>query len=278
MTKISFKLAGSILTITLMASVPAYAKTINSDEGATYYDKTRGWNVYSVGDGRGFNSCRAVRGRGYMDQIMIDYAGHNEYSKWSIFVQARRTPRDDGAGGRGAYAYYDNQRIDRQIGFGVPGHDGSSTTHASLDIEDYELGLFKSGSTFGLDISGERNRSWSLRGSSAAMTKIVECYNNQGVKPKPRRQQRTVAPRSTSQKLPFFTNSMGDCTGYGNWAVKTIRQAQSRGCDVRRTGENLNTDFHTMWCYSQTSQTMAAAPRIHSNGVRKRCQAMGYSN
>ena len=76
-------------------------------------------------------------------------------------------------------------------------------------------------------------------------------------------------------KKPNFTNTPKSCRRYGNWAVKVIKRAQKRGCDVRRTGEVLDPAFHRNWCLSQTPQMMAKAANIHRNGVRDRCKRAG---
>ena len=169
--------------LTMLGMVSASgAGVINREESATPYDTARGWSVFVIGDGRGINSCRAVRGSGYDGQLMIDYGYHGVEAGWTVYAVANRTAADDGFGIRGAALYFDGTLFsDAQTGFGVPGTDGASTTHAGLNLTSQGLGRFKSAQTMRLDINGEASRTWSLAGSTAATLKVEECARSYGI-------------------------------------------------------------------------------------------------
>ncbi len=186
-----------------------------------------------MGDGRGFFACRASRGQGYNDQIMIEYNGFEGFNEdgsggWAVLVQGNRREFDS-PDTRGAGAYYDKTFVDRQIGFGIPGQDGDSNTHMRLFIEDYELGLLKKGSRFKLDVNGEAVRSWSLAGLTAAILKVAECADKwfgtsltarPVAKPAP---QKPVQARTTGKIDGFsvgtvsFPNGDFRKTGHNQW-------------------------------------------------------------
>ena len=172
------KVLTSLALVTGLATTPLQAQGINPSDGGTPYANVRGWSVFSMADGRGIYGCRAVRGYGYNDQIMVDYDGFSE--AWSLIVPANR-PGGGGIGIKGAVAYYDGSMVDSQVGFGVPGADGSSDTHARLMLEANTMGRFKSGSTLRLDINGEASRSYALTGTTAAVLKVVECAQSFGM-------------------------------------------------------------------------------------------------
>lgn len=164
--------------ILLFLSLPTFAtaQTINAEESATPYSNVAGWSVFTMSDGRGVNSCRAVWGNGYGDQIMIDYGLGGSGQDWTLYVQANRTPNDEGFGVRGAGLYFNTQYFaDAQIGFGVLGNDGASSTHAQLILTPDALRRFQSSQSIGLSINGEASRTWSLTGSSAAVRQVEAC-------------------------------------------------------------------------------------------------------
>jgi hypothetical protein len=202
----SFKrLAATLSVCVALTTSPALAQTVNSQEGAQYYANVRGWSVYQMSDGRGIFACRAVRGNGYNDQIMIEYnAFEGGNGEWAILVQGRRT-EFDGPDARGAGAHYDGTFVDRQIYFGFPGMDGDSNSHARLGIEAYELGLLKKSSNFTLDINRETRRAWSLAGSTAAILKVAECADRMlgtSLTAKPRAAPRAAPTPAPTQRQP----------------------------------------------------------------------------
>lgn len=163
-----------------LLAAPANGQTISAEESAAPYATARGWSVYTMADGRGIFSCRAVRGQGYNDQIMIEYDGFDE--TWRVLVQGVR-PSGGGAGIKGAVVYYDGRSQDRQVGFGIPDYDGSSNSHAMMNLTEFDLDRVMRGSTMRLDINGERSRTWSLSGTTAAVLKVSECAQNFGFAP-----------------------------------------------------------------------------------------------
>jgi len=213
------------LAATLLA-VPAYGQTINPSEDAAPYANVRGWSVYVMSDGRGIYSCRAVRGQGYNNEMMIEYDGSDE--TWRILVQATR-PSGGGAGAKGAGVYYDGRFVDRQIYFGAPGYDGSSDRYAKLDLNAYGLDNVKSGNNIRIDINGEGNRTWSLSGTTAAILKVAECAGQFGIAPAGMAAQAPSVPPAQSQQplqQVFSANDIGyvvypngdySHTGNGQW-------------------------------------------------------------
>lgn len=224
MTFAFVKAAAKLATLLSLAATPVFSQTISQQESASYYANVRGWAVSVIGDGRGLFACRAVRGHGYNDQIMIEYDGFSE--SWRVMVRGIR-PSGDGGGTKGAGVYYDGQFVDRQIYFGSPGYDGTSNTHAKLDLMDWELAKLKSGNTVRIDINGEHSRSWSLSGTTAASLKVAECAANSGFGPAvisapvpaP-----AVAPRAQAAMLDVYSvgyvrhnSGQFKATGGGNW-------------------------------------------------------------
>lgn len=209
-----------------LTASPVLAQTINSSEAAEPYASTRGWQVYSMSDGRGIFSCRAVRGQGYTDQIMIEYDGFDE--TWRVLVHGRK-PAGGGAGINGTVVYYDGRPMDRQIYFGLEGEDGSSNSHARLDLSESELGWLQSGSNMRIDINGEASRTWSLSGTTAAVLKTTECAGVFGFAPAgmaasaaPKVRQPAAQPQRAAvdgNSVGYVVHSAGRflSTGSGNW-------------------------------------------------------------
>jgi len=210
-----------------MVSAPAFSQTINPEESASpYAQNVRGWSVYVVGDGRGINACRAVRGNGYNDQIMIEYDGAD--ATWRILVQGTRVfDGGGGAGTQGTGVYYDGEFVDRQMYFGIEGYDGNSNSHMKLDLTDWELQKVRSGSTIRIDINGERNRLWSLSGSSAAILKVAECARNSGFPPAGIAAGWLSQPAPASPPVtPQVRSSQNDAPEIDGFSVGTVRYAQ----------------------------------------------------
>lgn len=170
------------VTAVLGAGLPASAQAINNQQSADLYAQVRGWSVYAMADGRGYFGCRAVIGSGYNGELMIDYSDSAMGPYWSVYVRANRTPADQGFGLRGAALYFDGKLFsDAQIGFGVLEEDGASHTHAMLNLNDASLTRFRAAGTMRLSINGEADRTYSLKGSTAASLKVQECAQNHGV-------------------------------------------------------------------------------------------------
>lgn len=221
-----------------MVAAPAYSQTISPQEGASPYARdVRGWSVYVMSDGRGLNSCRAVRGRGYYDQIMIEYDGSEQL--WRILVQSGRVfDGGGGAGIRGTTVYYDGELVDRQVYSGIEGYDGSSNTHVKLDLTEWELQKVKSGNNIRIDINGEQSRVWALSGTSAAILKVAECAQNSGFPPvgiaASWLSQPAQAPRV--QATPQVQATQNYAPVVDGFSVGTVRYTQG---DFRKTSQGF---------------------------------------
>lgn len=193
-----FRPLAASLAISFSATLPSFGQVTNSSENAEHYAAIGDWTVYVMSDGRGLNSCRAVRGRAYFDQIMVEYDG--SLAAWQILTQGSR-PEPTGFGIKAAMVTFDSTARERQIGFGVPGTDGASDTHAKLPLDQDEIGLFMNAAALTLDINGEAVRSWDLKGSKAAALKVEECAVSFGIKPA-HTLAPAPAPRSSRPAVP----------------------------------------------------------------------------
>lgn len=228
-----------------LLGAPVSAQTTNSEESAAYYGETRGWTIYSMGDGRGLFSCRAVRGHGYNDQIMIEYDGFPE--EWRVMVQGKR-PAGDGPGTIGTGVYYDGEYMDRQVYFGHANQDGSSNSHAKLDLTEWEFGRLREGNQFRIDLVGQGSRTWSLTGTTAATQKIGECLTSMLATPMPRSLP-AAAPAPQPRQVPNNHNASIDgfsvgyvrfpagqfrSTGGGNWVEEGDNGSVSYFTEIER--------------------------------------------
>ncbi|MGH1414442.1 MAG: hypothetical protein ACRBB0_13190 [Pelagimonas sp.] len=112
---------------------------------------------------------------------MLEYNGFDE--TWRLLVQGTK-PGGGGPGVKGAAVYFDGRLADRQVHFGFDGEDGTSQSHAKLDLIPSDLQSVVKGSTIQIEINGETSRSWNLNGSTAATLKVSECATQFGFTPK----------------------------------------------------------------------------------------------
>lgn len=172
LSKISIAVVCALAVVAQPMPATAQTALINNQESATPYASVRGWSVVSVGDGRGITGCRAVRGSGYDENIILQFDAFS--GSWEILIRAVR-PSGGGLGIKGAAVYWDGKLTDSQVGFGIPGADGSSDTHARLPLSVHDLRAFMKGSFVEIDISGETSRRFALKGTTAAALKVEEC-------------------------------------------------------------------------------------------------------
>ena len=134
-------------------------------EMAPYAD-VRGWEVSSLNSGPNFMGCAASieQPSGFLILQKKDYG-------WEL-----RVPADQTEGFDGGVLVVDGYVVDAQFGFTPEG-----AGEAGLD--DSFIARLKQGSRLTTQINGSEPINWALKGSAAVVTKIEECYTNQGVLP-----------------------------------------------------------------------------------------------
>lgn len=149
------------------AAAPAEGGIMNTaDLDMAPYGSVRGWDVYSLSSGPSFMGCAASieQPGGFLILQKKDYG-------WELRVPANQTEGFDGG-----VIVLDGKTVDAQFGFTPEG-----AGEAGLD--DGFVARLRQGTKLTTQINGEKPVNWSLKGSAAVVTKIEECYTNQGVQP-----------------------------------------------------------------------------------------------
>ncbi len=158
--KVMKKLFFSVALAFAGLSTSASAQLVLQGETNEYYGEARGWSVHAIRGYDGAASCRAHRGNGYDQEILFE-AGtalhllvpSNLYDRWA-----------------GAAMWIDGRAYDRQVGL--------DAGYARMELDwDTRQALMK-GNTLKLQIVGEYARTYSLRGSTAAILKAEECWKS----------------------------------------------------------------------------------------------------
>lgn len=174
------RIAVTICAVFGMAA-PSYAQMYRPGEHLSQYAQVKGWVVYAVTrDQVGFAGCRAQKDEGGNPLAVEMIEGY-----WQIVVPTNQTARFGGA-----ILAIDKYDFDAQFGF-----EGGLATK---ELTHSELAHIKSGNRVGVEINGDYPRYWSLRGSTAAISKIYECANNVGQVPQAAAPPAPAAPTSNS--------------------------------------------------------------------------------
>lgn len=130
------------------------------------YSSVRGWDVYSMNSGPDFVGCGGSieQPGGFLILQKKDYG-------WELRVPANQTE-----GFSGGVIVLDGKTVDAQFGFTPEG-----AGEAGLD--DGFVARMRQGNRLTTQINGEEPVNWEMKGSAAVVTKIEECYTNQGILP-----------------------------------------------------------------------------------------------
>jgi len=149
----------SPLAIASALAPPAAAQGLMSDQMELSYASVRGWKVVSVSSPGGIDSCRAKTGGGYGSLLVLEQRG-----ELSLLVPTYQTARF-----AGAVLNIDGRVSDRQVGF--------EQGLARLELSRSDRTLVMQGSRMTLAINGEGSRQYDLRGTTAAILKLDECWS-----------------------------------------------------------------------------------------------------
>lgn len=177
------------------------------------YGKVKGWRVVSIDQsGTGFVGCRAIKKeRG----AALWIAQRNKI--WRVIVPTKQSGRFGGA-----IMSVDKADFDIQFGF----QDG----RAIRELTTTEFKSIHAGNVLGVHINGDRQHSWSLSGSAAAIIKVQECVDRKGAKPQaaaPAGKGKAVLPNMNT----LLNSAHATCTSptTGGYACTIKRFAPSAG-------------------------------------------------
>jgi len=197
MTNLIQRLVGATCALLVTLSF-ASAETVHGPEAQYSYDSVRGWDVYALSLRDGVHGCRAIK-QGAAGPLIIE----NYRNEWNLIVRSSQTGVFTG----GVVAI-DGYLVDSQ--FGLKNGYGIKT------LTSPTLGRLKAGSQVNVRINGDRNQSFSLSGSTAAILKVEECAKNRGEKPQASSTSTNMPPpqQSDQQKMTCRSVTDGDysCT------------------------------------------------------------------
>lgn len=202
------KVKAAAFVICAAAAALVCAPTSASAEEFTrpYAQVKGGWKVLGVfREGVGFQGCRAAK-RDNGNRLAIA----RRESGWKLAVPT-------GQNGRfaGGVLNIDKRKFDAQFGF----NDGV----AIKELSQAEFKLLQNGSQLAVHINGDPPRHWSLHGSSAAILKVKECYQQRGHKP---------GGKASSQPTPPKTPQQSKSTGKPRPDMSTFLTSAPVTCET----------------------------------------------